>query len=76
MKEKGADMQRIDYGPIEPEMAGVLEGLRRSMPSERRLVMAKLLARTVAADGDPAERTIGLVIDQAITDYFRGRYPT
>lgn len=66
-------MQQIDYGPASPELVAMMEKMRQTLPPERRLLMAKLLGRTVATDGDDAERTTGALVDQTVTAFFQNR---
>ncbi len=69
-------MIEIDYGPIPPGLKEVLENIRRTMLPEKRLLMAKLLARTVATDGDDeTQKGLAVTVDAVITVYFRERYP-
>ena len=65
----------IDYGPVGPGLTQHLESLRANLSPEKMLVMAKLLGRTVAIDGDSDQQRIGRLIDRAITAYFRKKYP-
>lgn len=68
-------MDKVDYGPAPQELVDSLERLRLQVNSEKRLVMAKLLARTVRIDGSVEEREIASIIDSAVTAYFRNKYP-
>lgn len=68
-------MNRVDYGPAPQELVTLLEGLRLQMNSEKRLVMMKLLARTVKADGDTEEQKVASSIDLAVTAHFKKKYP-
>ena len=66
-------MQRIDYGPAPADVVALLETMRRTLSPERRLLMVKLLSRTVAADGDDVERATGEMVDQLITEFFKAK---
>lgn len=68
-------MNRVDYGPASQELVTLLEGLRLRMDSEKRLIMMKLLARTVKADGDTGEREVASTVDLAVTTHFKRKYP-
>jgi uncharacterized tellurite resistance protein B-like protein len=68
-------MDKVDYGPAPQELVTLLEGLRLQMNPERRLVMTKLLARTIKADGDIGEQRVALIIDSAVTSHFKRKYP-
>lgn len=66
----------VDYGPAPPDLVQLIERMRPQIDPERRLVMVKLLARTVMADGmSPEVRAAGYAIDELVTVLFRRRYP-
>jgi len=68
-------MDKVDYGTASQELVDSLEGLRLQMNPEKRLLVAKLLARTVRTDGSVEEREVASIIDSAVTAYFRKKYP-
>jgi len=68
-------VEKIDYGPVPHELRVLMESLRVQLPVEKRLIMFKLLALTVKADGNPDERQVGIEIEVLVTKYFRAVYP-
>lgn len=66
----------IDFGDAAPPaMVRLIEQFRGTVDPERRLLMIKFFARSVALDGDGQEQLLGSLIDTTVTCYFLARYP-
>ncbi|MCX6752026.1 MAG: hypothetical protein NTZ87_00785 [Candidatus Nomurabacteria bacterium] len=66
--------EEIDYGPVGPELARVLKKMRETMSPDQLLILAKLIARTVATDGNEQEKIIGHAVDEIITAHFHEKF--
>ncbi len=67
-------MNKVDYGPAPQELVDLLENLRSNLSSDKRLIMIKLLARTIMTDGDSEEQKVASTVDLFVTTHFKERY--
>jgi uncharacterized tellurite resistance protein B-like protein len=68
-------MQPVNYGTTDLNMIATMERMRANIDTTRRLVMIKLLARTVIADGSHAESVVAQSVQDDVTAYLRTVFP-
>ena len=68
--------QEVDYAGAHPELQRVLDGMRNTMTIEQRLLMIKLVARTIAVDStDNEERGLAILMATTVANYFQHKHP-